>query len=439
MNPYLPLNKFIADTEPHVFDNKLYIYGSTDQFKGEQYCPLDYEVFYCDINDLGNFVCSGISYKKTDDPDNRDGKHCLYAPDVVRGSDGKYYLYYFIESIDAIKVAVSDKPEGPFSYYGDVKYCVDRESLSDYPSSFDPAVINDNGRIYLAFGFSVDFKIEGMNLNDKNTKGAYIVELQQDMLTMKSAPKLIVPGYKWGKNTSFFKHEFLEASSLRKFNNMYYFIYSSQNQHELCYAMSDNILGPYTYQGVLISNAYENGYKNNWANNHGSIEKIKDDYYIFYHRHSCGTQYSRNSCVERIEYDGIHFKQAKITSQGFRKKLEEGMYPASIACFVYDNNEGKFIGFNKTANDVARIENDKIVNIKKSTIVYRYFKQINKLTLYFDQVNDQEDVKIKINENEFKCQIIDNKMTVECNINNCQVELMFNCSKPITLTAVEVK
>ena len=56
MNPYLPLNKFIADTEPHVFDNKLYIYGSTDQFKGEQYCPLDYEVFYCDINDLGNFV-----------------------------------------------------------------------------------------------------------------------------------------------------------------------------------------------------------------------------------------------------------------------------------------------------------------------------------------------------------------------------------------------
>ena len=44
-----------------------------------------------------------------------------------------------------------------------------------------------------------------------------------------------------------------------------------------------------------------------------------------------------------------------------------------------------------------------------------------------------------INENEFKCQIIDNKTTVECNINNCQVELMFNCSKPITLTAIEVK
>ena len=115
------------------------------------------------------------------------------------------------------------------------------------------------------------------------------------------------------------------------------------------------------------------------------------------------------------------------------------MYPASIACFVYDNNEGKFIGFNKTANDVARIEDDRIVNIKKSTIVYRYFKQINKLTLYFDQVNYQEDVKIKINENEFQCQIIDNKTTLECNIKNCQVELMFNCSKPITLTAVEVK
>ena len=36
-NPFLPLNIYIPDGEPKVFDGRVYLYGSKDEFDGE-YC-----------------------------------------------------------------------------------------------------------------------------------------------------------------------------------------------------------------------------------------------------------------------------------------------------------------------------------------------------------------------------------------------------------------
>ena len=33
-NPYLPSYEYIPDGEPHIFNNRLYIYGSHDRFNG---------------------------------------------------------------------------------------------------------------------------------------------------------------------------------------------------------------------------------------------------------------------------------------------------------------------------------------------------------------------------------------------------------------------
>ena len=45
------------------------------------------------------------------------------------------------------------------------------------------------------------------------------------------------------------------------------------------------------------------------ANNHGSMVQIGDDWYIFYHRHTNGTWYSRQGCAERLTFgeDGSIF------------------------------------------------------------------------------------------------------------------------------------
>ena len=46
-NPYLPLNEYIPDGEPHVFGDRVYIYGSHDREGGETFCELDYVVYSC--------------------------------------------------------------------------------------------------------------------------------------------------------------------------------------------------------------------------------------------------------------------------------------------------------------------------------------------------------------------------------------------------------
>lgn len=38
LNPYLPLYEHIPDGEPHVFQNRLYIFGSHDRENGNEFC-----------------------------------------------------------------------------------------------------------------------------------------------------------------------------------------------------------------------------------------------------------------------------------------------------------------------------------------------------------------------------------------------------------------
>ena len=119
MNPYLPLYEYIPDGEPHVFGDRIYVYGSHDRFDGKKFCLNDYVCYSAAVNNLKEWRYEGVIYKKTQDPRMRDGNHELWAPDVVRGKDGRYYLYYCPDDkIRSIGVAVCDSPAGQYAFYG---------------------------------------------------------------------------------------------------------------------------------------------------------------------------------------------------------------------------------------------------------------------------------------------------------------------------------
>lgn len=42
-NPFLPEDVYIPDSEPHVFGDRIYLFGSHDQEDGDSFCLLDYE------------------------------------------------------------------------------------------------------------------------------------------------------------------------------------------------------------------------------------------------------------------------------------------------------------------------------------------------------------------------------------------------------------
>ena len=51
-NPYLPSWEYIPDGEPHVFGDRVYIYGSHDYFNGNVFCLGDYVCYSAPVTDL---------------------------------------------------------------------------------------------------------------------------------------------------------------------------------------------------------------------------------------------------------------------------------------------------------------------------------------------------------------------------------------------------
>lgn len=445
VNPILPLSEYIPDGEPHVFGNRIYLFGSHDTENGTRYCAEEnYVCWSAALDNPEEWTYEGVIYESKQDPLYGTCEHLdMYAPDVVCGNDGKYYLYYNPNSSadgasghNRIHVAVCDTPAGHYEYLGYVRN-PDGSLCHPYLMG-DPAVINDEGTIRLYFGWSLSMvaaaahrgqeaqragaaqnrtpqgapRIPEPGDPEMNRKlapiyqmlfkrsleqvadleyplmGANTVVLQDDMLTAASPVKRIVPGqFDTPKDSSFFGHAFYEASSIRKIGNTYYFIYSSENSHELCYAVSDRPDEGFTYGGTIISNG-DVGYLgrtdrerlNQTANDHGSLECVNGQWYIFHHRQTHRSTFSRQACAEKVTIhpDG-HIEQVECTSMGLHGGAlpAEGCYPAGISC-ILTNGEMPHITNTQLDRDIPYFTNEEeerfITGIQDGTLIgYKYF------------------------------------------------------------------
>ena len=362
LNPYLPSWEFVPDGEPHVFDGRVYIYGSHDRRNGIQFCEDDYVVWSAPVDDPGNWRCEGVSYRKMQDPLNgapydgelpkidlpmgtEEAPRLLYAPDVAKGPDGRYYLYYSLDFTNVISVAVSDSPAGPFEFLDYVRTA--EGEIPDVGRWFDPAILSEESGNYLYYGFAPVFRFPGME--GVIFPGSQMVRLADDMHTIISDPVCVANGVDTAKGTSYEEHPFFEASSIRKIGDWYYFVYSSLQGNELCYGMAKTPEGPFEYKGVIVSNG-DLGYKGNelavnyTGNNHGGLVEIGDEVYIFWHRQTHGTGFSRQGCADKVEIqpDGT-IPQIEITSCGLNRGPlpAKNTYQTYIACHVTEKDRTK--------------------------------------------------------------------------------------------------
>lgn len=406
-NPILALDEYVPDGEPHVFGDRVYLFGSHDKEGGEVFCMLDYVAYSAPVDNLKDWRYEGVIYRREQDPVIAASKkpRYLYAPDVVRGNDGKYYLYYCRDGFkEPIQVAVCDSPAGQYQYLGYVRNEDGTPFLKRIP--FDPGVINDEGQIRLYYGSAVhlgsdlisklSMKITGRILYGKykdsgfdgNIMGANVVMISDDMMTVTSEPKRIVPCQMEADGTAYWNHAFLEASSIRKIGKKYYFIYSTNVNHELCYAISEYPDKGFEYGGVIISNG-DIGYQgrkekdrlNTTGNNHGSIEKINGEWYIFYHRHTHNRATSRQACAEKIQIleDGS-IPQVEMTSCGLNdgNLLDCGKYPATICCNLTDGNMLHLI------YQVSKVKKPYITNGDKESYITNIYDNVSIVYKYFD-------------------------------------------------------
>ena len=315
-NPILPLWECIPDGEPRQFGDRVYLYGSHDRFGYDKFCDYKLKAWSAPIDDLDHWTCHGHIFQTRPDTDHESSvthtDHELYAPDVVE-KDGKYYLYTYIVGAKGC-VSVSDKPEGPFTFLSTYEYAP--EDAGDEGIYNDPGVlVDDDGRVYIYYGF------EHSNMNELDGGSMYKVKpgslIRRIMDDREEIPE---------------PQRFYEASSPRKIGDTYYLIYSPRKGSRLAYATSNKPTGPFVYRGYII----DNGIDFPGGNNHGSLCKIGNQWYIFYHRMTNGTIMSRRGCVEKIEIlpDGT-IPEVEATSLGFEDSLNPyQITDADIACVL---------------------------------------------------------------------------------------------------------
>ena len=218
-------------------------------------------------------------------------------------------------------------------------------------------------------------------------ENSMVVELEPDMLTCREEPRVLIPGGNHTQGTGFEGHGFFEASSIRKIRGRYYFVYSSHKSHELCYAVSDYPDKDFHYGGILVSNG-DIGLNDRQTpvyplgNNHGGLVQVGEDLYVFYHRQTNGTEFSRQGCAEKVclAPDGS-ITQVEITSCGLNGSplAATGIYPAGICCHLTDPTVCNRIDYwhpvMKTQVCVTQKQNQNfITRIKDHTVVgYKYF------------------------------------------------------------------
>lgn len=286
----------------------------------------------------------------------------LFAPDCLE-RNGKYYLYFCMPD-DSEGVAISDRPEGPFT-----------NPIQLPCGGIDPAIfIDDDGQAYYYWGqlFS-----HGVKLNE-DMISFNRDEVVDDLVTEE-------------------EHFFHEGSSMRKIGDTYYYVYADVERGKptsLGYSTSKSPMGPFTYRGIIIDN---DGCDPASWNNHGSIECVNGQWYVFYHRCSRGAQQHRRLCIEKIEIleDGT-IPEVKMTSQGIGEPFASSeVIKGYQAC---EMSGSVYIGVNEDVESVEEYP-EVLMNISAGDeVMFRYVKSEQEWKEISLKYRGSGKVKVKMNE-----------------------------------------
>ncbi len=333
-NPISPPGVYFADPSAQIWkDGNLYLYGSLDESL-DYYCSTRHHVMKTsDMKNWELFENVFASKGKGDVVPYND--ELLFAPDCAY-KDGMYYMYYCQPTKVTEGVAVSKSPTGPFTK--------GKPFNTGGYNEIDPSVfIDDDGQAYYLWGqFTLKMAKMKSNMLEIDLK-----TIRDNVITEK-------------------EHHFHEGAYLTKRKGIYYLVYTDLNRADMptCigYATSENIFGPYTYGGVIVDNDHCD--PGNW-NNHGSITKFKNQWYVFYHRSTHASNVMRKACVEPIYFneDGA-IDEVEMTSQGAGSPLDATkIIEAERACLLFGNV--RIESYSNTKEQLCKIKN-------KDKVVYKY-------------------------------------------------------------------
>lgn len=294
-NPIFP--GWYADPEAVVFDNKCWIYPTFS-------APYEKQVFM-------NAFSSADLLKWTkherivDTSAIKWARRALWAPAVVKNKD-KYYLFFAANDIQndheygGIGVAVSDKPEGPFTdLLG--KPLIDKFHNGAQP--IDQFVFRDkDGSWYMMYG---------------GWRHCNIVRLKDDFTGF-------IPFADGSTFKEITPEGYVEGPFMFMKDNKYYFMWSEGGwtgpNYSVAYAIADSPFGPFKREAKILQ---QDPNIATGAGHHSVIQSSRSKkWYIIYHRRPLTETdgNSRETCIEEMLFDKDgKILPVKITAEGVKK------------------------------------------------------------------------------------------------------------------------
>jgi len=287
-NP-LMTQRFGADPYALIYEDTLYIYMTADtpdydaegNLKTNTYGNIN-TINVISSKDMVNWTDHGAVYAAGPNGAAKRANNSWAPAAAWKMIDGKpKFFLYFANNGSGIFVLTSDSPTGPFTDPLGTELISRRTPTCDTVLwLFDPAVlVDDDGSAYIYFGGGVPQD------NPAHPYTARVAKLGADMISLDGDPVAIDPPF------------LFEDSGIHKMGNTYYYTYSSNfsvtkegteeyglKNGEICFMTSENPMGPFTYQGVILPNPGE--FFGVGGNNHHCVFNFRGDWYITYHAES---------------------------------------------------------------------------------------------------------------------------------------------------------
>ncbi len=284
-NPVLP--GYYAD--PTIIEDNgiFYIYATSDLTSWDATTKMG----VWSSTDLKNWKCEYLNWPTKEQCTSNTGRpDGVWAPSVVTGTNGKFYMYVTVGR--EIWVGIANTPTGPWRNARSDAQPLIRHKEYYYVETIDAeCFIDDDGQAYLYWGSSDSgLDIEGRCL---------AVKLNADMSSFSEAPRDVTPPH------------FFEAPYMLKRNGQYYFMYSWghtwDKTYQVRYATGDTPFGPWEegmVRPIMVANEKEDRIT---STGHHTVLNYKDKYYIVYHRFNTLNNYDISAKLRQVCADELIF------------------------------------------------------------------------------------------------------------------------------------
>ncbi|MEL0454685.1 family 43 glycosylhydrolase [Flavobacteriaceae bacterium SZ-1-7] len=248
-----------ADPSIVKYQGKFYIYATRDPWGGQDLAVME-------SPDFKNWKQKQIHWPTKTlcvSPTSNDSR--VWAPSVIQGADGKFYMYVSVGS--EIWVGVSSHPLGPWkNAKPDNTPLIVGNMFPEYHMIDAEAFIDSDGQVYLYWG-------SGLNWVNGH---CFVVKLREDMISFnKEEIKDITPP------------NYFEAPIMLKKSGKYYLMYSdgkcTTETYKVRYAIGESPYGPWIEgdnSPILITSED----KTTRGPGHHTVFEENGQNYILYHR-----------------------------------------------------------------------------------------------------------------------------------------------------------